>query len=80
MYGGYNEQQEADRGTASPILEGNSAPDPAVVEERKALKREIKAWWQGVADHIDNLVSAIHVVFGEARSDGDCRFLGGQLN
>lgn len=28
-------------------------------EEKKALRREIKSWWQGVADHIDKLVSSL---------------------
>lgn len=27
-------------------------------DEKKVLRREIKAWWQGVAEHIDGLVSA----------------------
>ncbi|KAJ7748858.1 hypothetical protein B0H14DRAFT_2983246, partial [Mycena olivaceomarginata] len=29
---------------------------PAVDEEKRALRREIKAWWEGVADHLDGLV------------------------
>jgi 1-phosphatidylinositol-3-phosphate 5-kinase len=26
-------------------------------EEKKLLRREIKSWWEGVADHMDKLVS-----------------------
>jgi 1-phosphatidylinositol-3-phosphate 5-kinase len=26
-------------------------------DEKRALRREIRQWWQGVADHIDSLVS-----------------------
>jgi 1-phosphatidylinositol-3-phosphate 5-kinase len=30
-----------------------------VDEERRALRREIKAWWEGVADHMDKLETTI---------------------
>lgn len=30
-----------------------------VIDEDKKLRREIKAWWEGVADHLDLLVSFV---------------------
>jgi hypothetical protein len=41
-----------DRGTQ---LKDNTVPESE--EEKRALRREIKSWWQGVSDHLDELVS-----------------------
>ncbi|KAJ7172306.1 hypothetical protein C8R46DRAFT_1085479 [Mycena filopes] len=32
---------------------------PTVEEEKRTLRREIKAWWEGVADHLDKLETNI---------------------
>ncbi|KAJ7825986.1 hypothetical protein B0H14DRAFT_3468071 [Mycena olivaceomarginata] len=39
------------------VKEGKEGP--AVDEEKRALRREIKAWWEGVADHLDGLETTI---------------------
>jgi 1-phosphatidylinositol-3-phosphate 5-kinase len=39
------------------VKEGKEGP--AVDEEKRALRREIKAWWEGVADHLDGLVGRL---------------------
>lgn len=43
-----------------------SGSTDATAEEKKVLKREIKSWWQGVAEHMDKLVSRspVRVVLG----------------
>lgn len=30
---------------------------PEADEDKKELRRQIKRWWEGVADHLDKLVS-----------------------
>jgi hypothetical protein len=35
------------------------AKEREVIDEDKKLRREIKAWWEGVADHLDLLVSFV---------------------
>jgi hypothetical protein len=35
-------------------------------EERKQLRREIKRWWEGVADHMDSLVCTIPFTYSRA--------------
>lgn len=42
---------------SSAISECAGISDASAEEEKKALKREIKSWWQGVSEHIDKLVS-----------------------
>jgi hypothetical protein len=39
------------------VKEGKEGP--AVDEEKRALRSEIKAWWEGVADHLDRLVGRL---------------------
>lgn len=34
----------------------SGSTDVDVDERKKALRREIKRWWEGIADHIDKLV------------------------
>lgn len=41
--------------SATSVSGGGGAGTP-VDEEKRALRREIKAWWEGVADHLDKLV------------------------
>lgn len=41
-------------GTNAEVEEGYAAQ-----AEKRALRREIKTWWEGVADHIDKLVRAV---------------------
>lgn len=36
---------------------GSEDANSAAEEEKKVLRREIKAWWQGISDHMDKLVS-----------------------
>lgn len=40
------------------VKSGNTPVD----EEKRTLRREIKAWWEGVADHMDKLVRCLHDV------------------
>ncbi|KAJ7249724.1 hypothetical protein B0H12DRAFT_1121540 [Mycena haematopus] len=47
-----------DTTTASTSTATVSQPQP-VDEEKRALRREIKAWWEGVADHMDKLETTI---------------------
>jgi 1-phosphatidylinositol-3-phosphate 5-kinase len=42
---------------SSAASDSTGITDTSADEEKKALKREIKSWWQGVAEHIDRLVS-----------------------
>lgn len=35
---------------------GNITENDGFGEDKKALRREIKKWWEGVADHMDKLV------------------------
>ena len=39
--------------------EESAATQAGGEEEKKTLRREIKAWWEGVADHMDKLVSQL---------------------
>lgn len=49
-----------DGGSEKPT-ESHSKPgeDGKADDEKKALRREIKEWWQGVAEHMDKLVSLL---------------------
>ncbi|KAJ7127895.1 hypothetical protein C8R44DRAFT_873667 [Mycena epipterygia] len=45
---------------SSTSTEGSAKSGGAPVdEEKRALRREIKAWWEGVADHMDKLETTI---------------------
>ena len=41
----------------SSVSRVSDVSDSSADEEKKVLRREIKSWWQGVAEHIDKLVS-----------------------
>ena len=41
------------------VSRDSDADDANVDAEKKQLRREIKLWWQGVAEHIDKLVSGL---------------------
>lgn len=43
------------------ISEGTPIIAVGTHEEKKVLKREIKSWWQGVAEHMDKLVSHLPI-------------------
>lgn len=46
------------RDTGVPhILLGNKEGSEDEARSKKELRREIKKWWEGVADHIDKIVS-----------------------
>ncbi|KAJ6535129.1 hypothetical protein B0H19DRAFT_1271776 [Mycena capillaripes] len=48
------------RSSIASGVSGASGGGPAPVdEEKRALRREIKAWWEGVADHLDKLETTI---------------------
>ena len=41
---------------ATEATEDSKYVDDDVEGEKKALRREIKQWWEGVSDHVDKLV------------------------
>lgn len=47
----YPERNCSQRGSAEVITD----------DDKKALRREIRVWWQGVAEHMDRLVSFRHL-------------------
>jgi hypothetical protein len=54
-------------------VEGVPAEDPE--EEKRVLRREIKVWWEGVADHLDKLVNisfSSHHVFSWMAPEAKC--------
>ncbi|KAJ7330381.1 hypothetical protein DFH08DRAFT_786154 [Mycena albidolilacea] len=49
----------AGTGARTSLANSEGKEGPAVDEEKRALRREIKAWWEGVADHLDGLETTI---------------------
>lgn len=46
-----------------------SVEEEAIEDEKRALRREIRQWWQGVADHIDYLVGSSYRFHSERNDD-----------
>jgi 1-phosphatidylinositol-3-phosphate 5-kinase len=44
---------------ATEATEDSKYIDDDVEGEKKALRREIKQWWEGVSDHVDKLVGGL---------------------
>lgn len=47
----------ADKKSAKGSPEGPGPSSALPSEERRALRREILRWWQGLSEHMDQLVS-----------------------
>lgn len=50
----------ADKKPAKGSPEGLGPPSALPSEERRALRREILRWWQGLSEHMDQLVRPQH--------------------
>lgn len=50
---------------SEPTLSSSMSSDTSISQQqsgegKRILRREIKSWWEGVADHMDKLVSTDH--------------------
>ena len=49
--------RDTDKASVPQTLLGNKEGSEGEAKPKKELRREIKKWWEGVADHIDKIVS-----------------------